>query len=59
MADVRAYPGVPPLAAFAGPASASLSTPIILNSVTGDLYVVVAGVVTKIVTAGAVGLWAP
>ena len=52
MADVRGASGVPPVAAFSLQQVASTpSTPIYVNTATGDLYVLVAGSVTKVVTA--------
>lgn len=56
MADVRAYPGTPPVAAFGGVSSPSPSTPLIVDSTTGDLYVVINGAVVK-ATAVAGAVW--
>lgn len=47
MADVRAYPGVPTLNSFGGIVTPTPSTPLIVDSTTGDLYVLINEVVTK------------
>ncbi len=52
MADVRSAAGVPVLSNFSGVATPSPGTPIVVNTTTGDLYVVATGdIVTKIPSA--------
>lgn len=56
MADVRAYPGVPPVAAFGGTSTPSQSTPIVVDTTTGTLYTLVSG---SVVVVGASAVWGP
>lgn len=56
MADVREYAGVPPVAAFADMgAPFPGGTPIVVNTLTGNAYVLIAGVVTQIIAASPSG----
>jgi len=48
MADVRGASGAPSAGAFGGVASATPSTPIYVDSATGNAYVLIGGVVTQI-----------
>lgn len=47
MAEVRSSDGVPTAGAFGGLGSASPGTPIVVDTQTGDLYVLLTGGVTK------------
>lgn len=47
MAEVRSYDGVPTSGAFGGLGAPSPGTPIIVDTQTGDLYVLLTGGVTK------------
>lgn len=53
MAEVRSSSGAPAAAAFGGIGAPSPGTPLIINSVNGDLYALIGGVSTRIVAAGA------
>lgn len=57
MADVRGAPGVPLLSAFGGLSAATPSTPIYVDLSTGDLYTVIAGVVTLSARSSSGGLF--
>ena len=49
MADVRANAGVPSSAAFGGTSTPTPCSPLVFDSSTGDLYVLLAGdIVTKV-----------
>ena len=47
MAEVRSFAGVPTAAAFGGIGAPSPGTPIIVDTLTGDLYVSLTGGVTQ------------
>lgn len=55
MAEVRSSAGVPAAAAFGGVGAPSPGTPLIVDTNTGDLWVLVAGVPTKVASAA----WEP
>lgn len=59
MADVRGASGAPAEAAFGGTTSPTLSTPIYVDLDTGDLYVLVNNVPTKVGGTAITGLWGP
>ena len=48
MSDVRGGPGSPTVAGFAGLTSPTPSTPLYVDTSTGDLYVLIAEVPTKV-----------
>lgn len=48
MADVRSYAGIPPLGAFGGIVTPTPCSPLIADSTTGDLYVALADVPTRV-----------
>lgn len=48
MAEVRSHDGVPAVADFSGIGAPSPGTPIIVDQNTGDLYVLIAGVVVHV-----------
>jgi len=52
MADVRANAGIPPVNAFSGRTTPTPSTPIVIDSVTGDLYVLISNTVKRIAASG-------
>ena len=51
MADVRGASGVPAVAAFGGLATPTPSTPIYVDSATGDLYVLISEAVKKVASS--------
>lgn len=48
MADVRAHSGVPTASTFGGVSTPSPSTPLVIDTTTGDVYALLGGVVTKV-----------
>lgn len=53
MADVRANPGVPVIAQFAGVGTPSACAPVVVDSTTGYIYTVKTGDVVFLAAAGA------
>lgn len=53
MADVRGLPGIPPLLAFGGALRPTPSTPLVINTNTGDGYVNILGTVQRVFNGSA------